>query len=113
MKGTLHKSLCALALALLFSGSALAAGGPDVINLKEAFQVEGKKKAVLFPHHQHQAKLSCDACHQSAAGGDSLKVTFDKKSGFSNDFHKKFCWPCHVEKKVPKGKSCTTCHTGP
>jgi hypothetical protein len=27
-----------------------------------------------------------------------------------NDFHKKFCWPCHTEMKVPNGRSCNTCH---
>ncbi len=83
--------------------------GPETINLKEKFQVTGSKKAVIFPHHKHQEKLACTKCHTSERGG-TLKIEIKKKEGFGNDFHKKFCWPCHVEMKVPKGKSCSTCH---
>lgn len=84
--------------------------GPEAIDLKERYQVEGGKKAVIFPHYLHQAGLSCADCHQDPAGGGSLVVEFVNKSGIANDFHKKFCWPCHEEKRVPKGKSCSTCH---
>ncbi|MBN2332776.1 MAG: cytochrome C [Deltaproteobacteria bacterium] len=83
--------------------------GPEQMDLKARFQVEGSKKAVIFPHHQHQAKLACTKCHPSDAGGP-LVVTIENKSGTANDFHKKFCWPCHVEMQVPKGKMCMTCH---
>lgn len=103
--------VCALFFTGLLVGTAQAAtGGPETINLKKEFKVMGKKKAVIFPHHQHQAKLPCQACHQSPAGGDALQVTISNTKGFNNDFHKKFCWPCHIDQKVPKGKSCTTCH---
>lgn len=88
---------------------AMASAGPATINLKEKFKVAGSKKAVIFPHHLHQSKMACTACHPTESGGP-LKVEIKKTTGFGNDFHKKLCWPCHVEKKVPKGKSCNTCH---
>ncbi len=87
-----------------------ADNGPETIDLKEAFKVEGKKQAVIFPHRKHQASLACAACHQDPKGGGDLVVEFVNKAGAGNDFHKKFCWPCHVDMSVPKGKSCSTCH---
>jgi Cytochrome c7 and related cytochrome c len=72
--------------------------------------VEGKKKAVVFAHHKHQEKLECVKCHKDAKGGGPLVVDIVKLTTRKNDFHKKLCWPCHVEMKVPKGKSCKTCH---
>ncbi|MEN8140175.1 MAG: cytochrome C [Thermodesulfobacteriota bacterium] len=103
-----------LLLALAAAPALAAAGqGPATINLKELFTVEGSKKAVIFPHHQHQEKSPCDSCHRSAKGGDALRVTIEVRSGFKNDFHQKLCWPCHIEKEVPAGKSCATCHNGP
>ncbi len=94
--------------ALLFSASGLASG-PETIDLKARHHIEGKKPAVVFPHKLHQEKLECTKCHGSPEGG-ALKVEIKKVKGMGNDFHKKFCWPCHVEMKVPKGKSCSTCH---
>ena len=89
---------------------ALAQGkGPEQIDLKAKFQVEGSKKAVVFPHWFHQEKLTCTKCHPSDAGGP-LSVTIEKKNSAMNDFHTKLCWPCHLEMKVPKGKTCSTCH---
>ncbi len=87
----------------------LAATGPETMNLKDRFAVQGKKPAVIFPHHAHQAKLKCTRCHDSGRGGN-LSITPKNIKGMANDFHKKICWPCHVEMKVPKGKSCNTCH---
>lgn len=84
--------------------------GPEEMNLKERFSVDGKKKAVIFAHRKHQAKLECIKCHLSPEGGGKLQVEIVKKEKMSNDFHKKFCWPCHMEMNVPKGKSCKTCH---
>jgi hypothetical protein len=84
--------------------------GPETIDLKEKFKVEGAKQAVIFPHRLHQATLACGTCHQSPQGGDDLIVEFVNTSGVGNDFHKKFCWPCHEKMKVVKGKSCSTCH---
>ncbi|MDR9500527.1 MAG: cytochrome c3 family protein [Desulfurivibrionaceae bacterium] len=86
------------------------AQGPETIDLKEQFQVEGGMKAVIFPHRTHQAKLACSSCHLDPEGGGKLVVELVNKVGIGNDFHKKFCWPCHEEMKVPRGKSCTTCH---
>ncbi|MEF3168926.1 MAG: cytochrome c family protein [Deltaproteobacteria bacterium] len=92
----------------LYSGFAMSA---DEIDLKQAFNVEGKQKAVIFPHARHQAALECTDCHKTPDGGKgTLKFAIEKKDGMANDFHKKACWPCHEEKKVPKGKTCTTCH---
>lgn len=96
-----------------FYSTSFAGAGPEVINVKETFEITGKKKAAMLPHHKHQAKVACGSCHISPAGGGSVKFDIVKKSGVSNDFHKKWCWPCHEEMKVPKGKSCSTCHTGP
>ena len=86
--------------------------GPETMDLKERFAVEGIKPAVIFSHHKHQEKLNqqCIKCHVSEGGGGKLAVEFENKKGISNDFHKKFCWPCHVEMNVPNGKSCTLCH---
>lgn len=86
--------------------------GPEAMNLKERFDVHGSKKAVIFPHRLHQQKLDnhCEKCHISPEGGGSLIVEFVKKDGIGNDFHKKFCWDCHVKLNVPKGKACSTCH---
>ncbi len=84
--------------------------GPEIIDLKEKFKVEGKRKAVNFPHRKHQDKLECSSCHQDPKGGGKLKFELVNLTGNKNDFHKKFCWPCHVEMKVPRGKSCSNCH---
>ncbi len=84
--------------------------GPKTIDLKAAYKIEGKKSAVIFPHHSHQVKVECAKCHKNAKGGGALVVEFVKLTTSKNDFHKKFCWPCHIEMKVPKGKSCKTCH---
>ncbi len=84
--------------------------GPETIDLKEKFKVEGTKQAVIFPHRTHQAKLACASCHKDAKGGGALAVEIVNLDGIGNDFHKKFCWPCHVEMNVPKGKSCSNCH---
>jgi hypothetical protein len=84
--------------------------GPETMNLKERFKVEGKKQAVIFPHRQHQAKLECAKCHLNPEGGGKLNVEIVNMKGPKNDFHTKLCWPCHKEMKVPKGRSCSTCH---
>ncbi len=102
-------ALLATCFFVLAASVCLASAGPETINLKEKFDVKGNKQAVIFPHHRHQEKLECTKCHSTDKGG-ALKVHISKTTGFGNDFHKKFCWPCHVERKVPKGKSCGTCH---
>ncbi len=101
----------AISFALLIPqiGPASSGNGPETIDLKAKHSIKGRKKAVVFPHRKHQKKLKCTACHKDNQGG-VLKVEVKKLKGMSNDFHKKFCWPCHVEKKVPKGKTCKTCH---
>ena len=100
-----------LSLALVITASTVLAGqGPETIDLKATYKVEGKKSAVIFSHHAHQENLECSKCHKSSAGGGPLVVEIVKLTTTKNDFHKKFCWPCHVEMKVPKGKSCKTCH---
>ncbi|MBN2808987.1 MAG: hypothetical protein JXR80_05795 [Deltaproteobacteria bacterium] len=104
-------------LALLTTGLLLMVGfavqasgsGAEKIDLKAKYQIEGKKDAVVFQHHQHQEKLACTKCHPTTAGGP-LSVTIVNKTGMGNDFHQKLCWPCHIEMKVPKGKMCSTCH---
>jgi hypothetical protein len=108
----MKKGTFSIVTAGLFASAAavvFASGGPETIDLKARFHIEGKKPAVIFPHRLHQSRLECTKCHPSDKGGP-LKVRIEKTTGMSNDFHKKFCWPCHVEMKVPKGKSCSTCH---
>ncbi len=101
----------AISVALLIPqlGPASSGTGPATIDLKAFHSIEGKKSAVIFPHRKHQKKLKCVQCHQTSEGGE-LKVALNKLTGMANDFHKKFCWPCHVQMKVPKGKKCKTCH---
>lgn len=105
-----------IAVCLIFSLVAAAswalAGpqGPETIDLKAAYKVEGKKSAVIFPHRRHQEKVECAKCHKDSNGGGPLVVDIVKLTTSKNDFHKKFCWPCHVKMEVPKGKSCKTCH---
>ncbi len=95
---------------LVFPGLGLSSEtGPAEIDLKARFHIEGKKEAVIFPHATHQKTLECISCHADPKGG-KLKVAIVNISGSGNDFHKKLCWPCHEEKQVPKGKSCSTCH---
>lgn len=92
-----------------FTAMALV-NGPETIDLKEKFKVEGNKKAVIFPHRKHQATLTCASCHQDPNGGGTLIVDIVDMTGSGNDFHQKLCWPCHIEMKVPRGKSCSNCH---
>lgn len=101
-----------LTSAIILPLPAIAGGdqGPASMDLKARFKVVGKKKAVIFPHRQHQEKLDCAKCHTDPAGGGALNVTISKMKGTKNDFHKKLCWPCHKEMKVKKGRSCKTCH---
>ena len=94
---------------LSISALCLADSGPAEMDLKAKYAIEGKKAAVVFPHKLHQEKLDCVKCHDSDQGG-ALTVKAEFMTGMKNDFHKKICWPCHVEMKVPKGKSCSTCH---
>jgi hypothetical protein len=116
----------AIAFLVVFSMSlvAIAAAGPEKINLATTWGLETKKSAVEFPHAFHQTKNQCTECHMTAEGGalKSIKTgqAIDPKAmvasgalkpgGTKNAIHDEFCWQCHVTKKVPKGKSCTTCH---
>ena len=104
-----HLKTVFLTGSLLSVAALCLAGGPAEMDLKARYSVEGKKAAVIFPHSLHQEKLDCVKCHASAAGG-ALSIKPEVMTGMANDFHKKICWPCHVEMKVPKGKSCKTCH---
>lgn len=108
------RKIVLLTFCLVLCGSLTALAkkhnGPETMNLKERFKVEGDKKAVIFPHHKHQAKLQCEKCHVSKDGGGALRFEIVKKDGMANDYHKKFCWPCHTEMNVPKGRSCSNCH---
>ncbi len=110
MRKKLFTILLATAVTLPLSAMAGGDQGPAAMDLKARFKVEGKKKAVIFPHRQHQEKLTCGQCHANPQGGGNLIVTITNMKGTKNDFHKKLCWPCHKEMKVKKGRSCKTCH---
>jgi len=103
-------AICITFSLIAATSQALTDQGAETIDLKAAYKVEGKKKAVIFPHRKHQAKIECAKCHKDTNGGGPLVVDIVKLTTSKNDFHKKFCWPCHIEMKVPKGKSCKTCH---
>ena len=103
-------AVCCTSLLVAFTSLANAQKGPETIDLKARYKIEGKKKAVLFAHHMHQEKLECVQCHKDEKGGGPLTVEIVNLTTSSNDFHKKFCWPCHDDMKVEKGKSCDTCH---
>ena len=114
-KDMLHMS--ALALLLLLPAGWLQAAekqdfGPETMNLKERFEIEGSREPVVFDHRMHQNKLDkeCINCHVDEKGGSDLKFELNRKTGLSNDFHKNFCWPCHEQKGVKVGKSCSKCH---
>ena len=95
-------------ICLFFAASEIVAMGlgAPVINLKVRHSWLGKIGPVIFPHLQHQKVVPCEDCH---APGD-LNMEIRKKYGMGNDFHKKFCFPCHERMKVPDGMFCTTCH---
>lgn len=114
-----------IAILAIFAVALVAiAAGPESINLAESWGLTPKKPAVVFPHAFHQTKNECTECHVAADGG-ALKNLKDggeldgkalvasgalKPGKTKNDIHDAFCWECHKEKKVPKGKSCNTCH---
>lgn len=109
MKVHLTSMLLLVAVTAL-PASALAEGaGSEFINMKERFNVEGKKKAVIFTHWKHQEKTTCLQCHQTKEG-EGLLAEINRKAGVENDFHQKICWPCHMEMNVPEVKSCRNCH---
>jgi len=114
----------AISMLVIFSVALVAfAAGPESINLAEKWGLKVKKPAVVFPHALHQANNQCTDCHATPEGG-ALKNTAGEaidpaaliasgkiKTGkMKNPMHDDFCWKCHKEKKVPKGKSCNTCH---
>lgn len=112
------KKLVAIFSVLAFAAvAAIAAQGPETIDLGKAFDVKSPtKKAVMFPHGVHQKNNQCTDCHMDAKGGKDLKsakgakLTIGEVKGTSNALHKEFCWPCHEKKQVKAGKACNTCH---
>lgn len=88
----------------------LKAPAPEIINLKEKYQVSGRKTAVIFDHKKHQEKLECQKCHLAGENNVSLLVKVDLVDTIANDFHRKICWPCHDSMKVAGGKTCSVCH---
>ncbi|ADD68540.1 cytochrome c3 [Denitrovibrio acetiphilus DSM 12809] len=115
-----------IAMLVVFSVAlvAFAATSPEKVNLAEQWGLDTKKPAVEFPHAFHQTKNECIECHMTAEGGalKSIKTGKEfnpkalvasgdiKKGKTKNPAHDEFCWECHKAKKVPKGKSCSTCH---
>ncbi|MDR2870199.1 MAG: cytochrome C [Deferribacteraceae bacterium] len=85
---------------------------PDKVNLKTAWGVEGKQKAVTFDHALHSNTNTCTECHATDAGGKWKPTGTIAGMNNKNPAHQ-FCWEsCHVEKKVSVGKVCTKCHKG-
>lgn len=83
------------------------------IDLKTAWSVEGKQKAVFFKHDQHSKTLKCESCHKTAEGGDKLKPAGAMVGNTDKNVAHNFCWTCHkTQEKDPVKKVCTKCHTG-
>lgn len=114
------KKILIAMLVVCFAVAAAIAAGPAKIDLKTWVDGEPTKPAVNFPHDVHQEKNECTDCHMSAEGGalknikaGSGELNFEgaiKSKVTKNSAHDDFCWACHVEKKVPQGKSCNKCH---
>ncbi|MDR2884769.1 MAG: cytochrome c family protein [Deferribacteraceae bacterium] len=86
--------------------------GPETINLKESWKVEGKKEAVVFNHALHQDPKNnntCTSCHATEEGGKFVPAGEIKGANDKNPAHAN-CWPCHLERKTSVGKTCTKCH---
>ncbi|TCK60515.1 cytochrome c3 family protein [Seleniivibrio woodruffii] len=108
-----------IAMMVVFTFALVAyAAGPATIDLAKEWSTPTTKKAVMFPHDKHQAKLKCVDCHMTEKGG-TLKnqktgAAFEPAKlgikGMKNPAHDEFCWECHTAKSVPQGKSCTKCH---
>lgn len=90
---------------------AAANNGQPSINLKEAWNVTGKQKDVIFDHAFHQTNNECTACHATAEGGAFVPSGEIKGMDQKNAAHN-FCWTCHTEKNVSVKKTCVKCHTG-
>ena len=99
-------SIIAMTFALAY-----AAAEPDTVNLKEAWQVEGKQKAVTFDHKLHTTKNDCTECHATAEGGKWRPESDIAGNNQKNAAHN-LCWTCDTEMKVTVGKTCTKCHKG-
>ena len=61
-------------------------------------KTEKAKKPAVFPHYQHQDRLECAFCHESA----------DYPTEWTKDTGHGFCKDCHKQNKAPK--KCSTCH---
>ncbi|MGA1863394.1 cytochrome C [Deferribacter thermophilus] len=110
----MKKLIISLAI-LAFSTLVIAGQGPEVIDLSKSFDIPKlTKKEVKFPHWAHQKNNQCSDCHleggalKNIKSGGKLEPGVVK--GINNKVHKEFCWPCHIAKKVPRGKSCSKCH---
>ncbi|MGE4318191.1 MAG: cytochrome c3 family protein [Deferribacterales bacterium] len=121
----MKKVILAVMVVFAFALVAIAANnGPATIDLAKEWGLQTSKKPVQFPHAVHQSKNQCTDCHVKAEGGALKSVKTGapldpkalvaagtlKKGGMKNAIHDEFCWECHVQKKVPQGKSCTKCH---
>ncbi|MFC1524539.1 cytochrome c3 family protein [Thermodesulfobacteriota bacterium] len=103
-------TLIGISLCFSFPGHAEVDTGPEVINMKEHYAIQGRKKPVLFQHRKHQQSLDCTSCHVEGDGSGKLKIDITQLTTISNDFHRKVCWPCHKKMSVSIGKTCNACH---
>ena len=83
--------------------------GPEEMDLKARFKIEGEQKPVIFSHAAHQNKVLCNQCHNSHTPG-LLKAEIVNKKGPANDYHTNFCWDCHEKIGGGEGKACESCH---
>ncbi len=109
-------SVLAVMLVLAFSAVVFAQTIPAdkaTIDLKAAWKVEGKQKAVIFKHQTHADKVSCDKCHSTPNGGDKKTFAEPIKGNTDKNPAHAWCWGCHKEQKPdPVKKSCAKCHSG-
>jgi len=111
-KVTLMVSLFLLVFAMIAMAATVPADKMK-IDLKTAWGVQGRQKAVMFNHTQHIAKLKCADCHSSPDGNTKIEIVgVIKGTSKTNPAHK-YCWTCHAKQpKDPVRKTCTKCHTG-
>lgn len=108
--------LLVMALMFTFVTMAFAATVPAdklSIDLKTAWNVEGKQKAVFFNHEQHSQNLKCESCHSTPEGNSKMKPEAKIEGNTDKNGAHQLCWTCHKkQEKDPVKKVCTKCHTG-
>jgi hypothetical protein len=128
-KVTLYVTAATLVLGLCFTGASFANvdKGPAEMTLESTIDKAKKAKPAIFPHANHQERLTCGDCHHSKdADGKQIAYVEGQKIEKCESCHNKAagmpkklttyknaahasCKACHkkTDKKLAK---CSTCH---